>query len=145
MTRLPFCQAECLSLAARLQKAQWYIAVCSAKGVPSQVFVNLAEQHVKALAEDSLKESCLGLGGDLKPYAEVDAFMDAMDYLQTCAQGFLPDCAVGPSLRGTNLRLKFRHMSESEAPAPTAQASTAPTPTSPALTAVCFFVCSFGC
>ena len=62
MTRLPFCQAECLSLAARLQKAQWYIAVCSANGVPSQVFINLAEQHVKALAEDSLKESCLGHG-----------------------------------------------------------------------------------
>ena len=53
-------------------------------------------------------------GGDLKPFAAVDSFFDALDYLAVSVVGFPPHAAVGPMLRDTPLRLKYGLMSQSE-------------------------------
>lgn len=39
-----------------------YIAVCAAKGVPLQVFADLAKTHIDTLAEETLSECCPGHG-----------------------------------------------------------------------------------
>ncbi|CAL1144540.1 unnamed protein product [Cladocopium goreaui] len=51
-------------------------------------------------------------GGDLKPFEEVEAFFEVVDYVAVSTQGFLPFEALGPQLQSTFLRLKYPHMSD---------------------------------
>ena len=53
-------------------------------------------------------------GGDLRPFEEVEAFFEILDYLCMTVSGFQPFEALGPQLRNTWLRHKCPHLSQVE-------------------------------